>query len=570
MKQKIIRLFGAFAALFFAASVQAQFSAGQILTAGQLNTQFALYVPIAGGTLTGPLTVPTLNTANAAITGGSISGLSSPLPVASGGTGVSTAAAELSRIGALSSTGGSMTGAYSASFSSGGQTFAIGRNSDNSGASYQGLQIGGGDTTYGANGVYMAPDGNNSWLRFQPTQNQSPIEAMLYSTASQGIAQAVSGTNQINYVSGTSFSSAWVGQKFYFNSTVYQVLSVSGTQITVQLYTGGAVSFASSLTDTFAVAYVQGNGQCSVSGTTVTRISGDPFIPFITTPYKMTINGSSVTVTAFVDTSHLTISSSMSVSNVPYTFQTDINDQLVTFRLEKLSGSNEENLSIYARYDGYYLQSQQAGSGQLRSIFLGNPSYTNLAAYANGDTLIGGKYGTDAIRVLAPAGSIANRLQTQAAASGFTPAWQARGSDTNVPMGFDAQGSAGFSFTNNSFATVLAQIGANGSISHLGQEIDKSYTYSTPTTGTTVTMASGSETAIIDPAGTLAALTVTLPACTSAYDGSLARFMSSQAITALTVNATSGTVSNAPTTLAAGAGYKFLCRGSGTKWYPIP
>lgn len=57
-------------------AAQAQFTAGTLLTAAQLNYQFSLYVPIAGGTLTGPLTVPTLSTANATVTGGAISGLS--------------------------------------------------------------------------------------------------------------------------------------------------------------------------------------------------------------------------------------------------------------------------------------------------------------------------------------------------------------------------------------------------------------------------------------------------------------------------------------------------------------
>lgn len=75
----------------FALGAQAQFIPGQVLTAAQLNAQFALYMPIAGGTLTGPLTVPTLITANAQISGGSISGISPPIPIASGGTSANTA-----------------------------------------------------------------------------------------------------------------------------------------------------------------------------------------------------------------------------------------------------------------------------------------------------------------------------------------------------------------------------------------------------------------------------------------------------------------------------------------------
>lgn len=135
--------------------------------------------------------------------------------------------------------------------------------------------------------------------------------------------------------------------------------------------------------------------------------------------------------------------------------------------------------------------------------------------------------------------------------------------------------SGSFQIINNADSAVIlalddsGDLSFSGSFSHTGQEIDKSYTYSTPTTGSTVTLASGTETAIIAPAATLVALTVTLPACASAYDGSIARYSSTQAITTLTVNATSGTVSSAPTTLAAGAGHGMLCRGSSTTWYPL-
>jgi len=107
------------------------------------------------------------------------------------------------------------------------------------------------------------------------------------------------------------------------------------------------------------------------------------------------------------------------------------------------------------------------------------------------------------------------------------------------------------------------------SIAHTLQELDTGYTFNTPTTGATVTLATGTETALIVPAGTLAALTITLPGCTSGYNGSIARFSSTQIITALTVNATSGTVADAPTTLALGSGHGYLCRGSTTTWYQL-
>lgn len=68
--------------LLASAAANAQFTPGQILTAQELNNQFALYVPLSGATMYGPLTVPTLTVtgaetiANVAITGGTINGVS--------------------------------------------------------------------------------------------------------------------------------------------------------------------------------------------------------------------------------------------------------------------------------------------------------------------------------------------------------------------------------------------------------------------------------------------------------------------------------------------------------------
>lgn len=111
---------GAFASL----PAHAQFAGGQILTAAQLNNAFANVLSTAGGTLTGPLTVPTLtvttalNTSHANITGGTITGLTSPLAIASGGTNCTSASgACLDGLAGFASTGFmSRTGAGAYSF----------------------------------------------------------------------------------------------------------------------------------------------------------------------------------------------------------------------------------------------------------------------------------------------------------------------------------------------------------------------------------------------------------------------------------------------------------------------
>ena len=95
MKKILTRVFAcAIVLAAFSQFALGQFAPGQILTAAQLNAAFANVLPITGGTLTGPLTVPMLNTANAQITGGTISGIS-PIPIASGGTGANSQSAAL-------------------------------------------------------------------------------------------------------------------------------------------------------------------------------------------------------------------------------------------------------------------------------------------------------------------------------------------------------------------------------------------------------------------------------------------------------------------------------------------
>ncbi len=147
---------------------------------------------------------------------------------------------------------------------------------------------------------------------------------------------------------------------------------------------------------------------------------------------------------------------------------------------------------------------------------------------------------------------------------------------TTASSALTALGGAGLvspSFTTpNIGAATGTSLVASGGISattltHSQQEVDTSYTFNAPTTGQTVTLSSGTGNAIIAPAGTLAALTIVLPGCTSGYDGSIARFSSSQLITSLTVSATSGSVADGSTTLALGGGNGYICRGSTTTWY---
>lgn len=100
--------------------------------------------------------------------------------------------------------------------------------------------------------------------------------------------------------------------------------------------------------------------------------------------------------------------------------------------------------------------------------------------------------------------------------------------------------------------------------------------YSVPLTGTTITVLPGTRHVIIEPAGTLAALTLQLPAASLLTEGQKLGYCTTQIITAQTVTAGSGsTVMNAPTAmtvpLATGAAscVEWVYYAATTKWYRV-
>jgi len=105
----------------------------------------------------------------------------------------------------------------------------------------------------------------------------------------------------------------------------------------------------------------------------------------------------------------------------------------------------------------------------------------------------------------------------------------------------------------------LALSGTNGLL--------QNYDYQTPTTGFSYTFTTFN-TLVMNPAGTLATGTITMPA--SPVDGMTITFSSTKIITALTVNANTGqTINNAVTTLAAGQTASYIYRAASTAWFPF-
>lgn len=95
----------------------------------------------------------------------------------------------------------------------------------------------------------------------------------------------------------------------------------------------------------------------------------------------------------------------------------------------------------------------------------------------------------------------------------------------------------------------------------------QAYDYQTPTTGFSYTFAAGAQTLIMNPAGTLATGTITMPASPS--DGMTITFSSSQQITALTLSGNTGqSINSAVTFLPAKTAVSYTYRATGTTWWP--
>lgn len=117
-------------------------------------------------------------------------------------------------------------------------------------------------------------------------------------------------------------------------------------------------------------------------------------------------------------------------------------------------------------------------------------------------------------------------------------------------------------------STARGSIDANGNLILLNAIADQSKSVQVPTTGFAITIANNISTLILNPAGTLASGTITMPA--TPIDGQEVRFNSSQIVTSLTVSPnTSQTISDAPTAFAAGQGYGFIYHLATTNWFRL-
>lgn len=313
-----------------------------------------------------------------------------------------------------------------------------------------------------------------NWNVVQTEVPFNPTEWQIYSNAAQGIAQAVAGTNQIIRVSGTPFDASWIGLPyFYYAGNGYKVLNViDANTIAVSHTDGSAVSWAVSGSDTFYFVATTVDAVVNVNGTTVTRVSGTPFIPFFDFVY---INGLRVFGT-FVDKNTFTLSAGLGVINgAAFRQLVSISHELCNLRLQGLAGANEENFVITHAPRGTTLQHSYAGSGKYRPIWIGTGECTpgtlgvhvgchpGASVGQNGWLTLGGDNGWQAILVEQNPNNV-NYFKMAGGPTGTTPNIAVRGQDSSVGMNFDVQGASTVTFSSHNYGNTEFQVfGVGGS-----------------------------------------------------------------------------------------------------------
>lgn len=393
--------------------------------------------------------------------GASDGGVWVPLELSKGGTGATTAAGARTSLAAAKSGENSditsMTNKVTFT-----QSAVFG---DNSVAS-TGVQIGGAVPNNGTDGIRMFTDGSSGWLGVRASKWPHPTEMAIYPSSKAGSCQTVSGSNAVKVLSGASITSEEIGKPIAIYDALYTVASVTSDGFAVKNINGTPVTWGANANHTYSLCYYHGSGVCSISGTTVTRISGDPFvIPDPTVPQTMTINGIDYRVVSFTDPQRVTLSSAPGDSaSTGYKFFGTINSLNSALRVHRINDAGfEENISLIANNGGYYALHAAASnpSNEQYPIYIGSGWEDNgqmrksIISAGNGDVTLGGNYGNGPLYV--PYNQTSGRAQVMVDnSSGTATVTCTGGPSPDASLGIRAKGAGRVVFNS--------EVGVNAAI----------------------------------------------------------------------------------------------------------
>lgn len=318
--------------------------------------------------------------------------------------------------------------------------------------------IGGGGPRDAGNGTFLGTLGHPNWPALQPSIDRAGIELALYSNNTSGKGTST-GSTLFTATAGT-FKASDVGGKIWLDEVAYTIEArISPTQVTLSSApVAGAYIWH--------IVKTSGTGTCSVVAGVVTRLFGDPFIPHeFGSDFTFRLNGAPYTVTASGGRDGCTVAAPPANGTYTYAYETNINEQLSALRLgPQFPGSDEENLSLLVRTTGYEIRSLYAGAGRYRDLTIGSGEFTpgSLASQivigADGKLVLGGPASRPTMLIDHSTALSVNFLNVAAGPSGLGPSVRARGSDANIDLFSDTQGTGSHYFTVGSFATIGMQI----------------------------------------------------------------------------------------------------------------
>lgn len=264
-----------------------------------------------------------------------------------------------------------------------------------------GLQIGGGESLSGEEGNVLFPDGYGGWSVAQPSRYGSAVEMAFQPSDIVGVMTTVPGTAFIDSVSGEPFHTDMIDRRIYFSGFTYKVKSyISSTRVELKNVNDSAVVFATATSYEWQMVGAITTSQVTISGTSVTRISGEPFVPMTNTEYFMRLGSERIVVTAVSTPDTLTLFSAPSLQGIQtVTFYTSVDDLAAAVRVHKSTGfSHEENVTLAAYASGkYQLHAGSSGTTPYPLIIgcqwnaMDGEERSQITLNPNGDTLLGGK-----------------------------------------------------------------------------------------------------------------------------------------------------------------------------------
>lgn len=311
-----------------------------------------------------------------------------------------------------------------------------------------GLQIGGGEPSEGTDGTAMYLDTYAGWAVMQNTKYPGPQELAVQPKPAAHSANIVAGQNIVTAVVPL-FSPGFVGKRIYLADLIYVIDAyLSPTQVRVINFGGVPAAFPYTGQVTCIVCYAGGTGVCNIVGNSVSRVSGDPFVPMTNTEYRIKINGGATyNVTAFNSADSVTIADTLgALTNATYEWWTSVDNLTARIAIHRVSAAGfEEALSLSAHANGYFRVQALASAGTFPfrqyPLFLGS-GYDNTGAQRahltldgnNGDTLVGGGFGKFSLRVTHMDGLSSNFLQITGGVAGAPVLLATDGVDSVVDL----------------------------------------------------------------------------------------------------------------------------------------